>query len=514
MRRFLSNLLRDFRTTRSAPAGRRAPRRTTLQLEGLEDRLAMSALTTTGSTFLTAPSTGSTALISSLTSSTGSQPLESTTIGAQPSITITSNGAGQGEVIANGRNIGQFNIALNNAVFINLESFESVTIDDSHGLPFASGTTVTLQGNQVFGCSLTLSGSGVVSGDEQFVAADFNGNESLSVGGAKLLFNNAVVPSVTDTMQITGTFDVQTSGNFVQLLSSDSHTQILENLAAGTALGTLSYANKSQIVLEEDLGNAAVYLFTSQAETLESSFVVEMHGINDSTFIRSTPSTVSTSVWTTLGPVANNATVGVGGNLGPVDINGNASTLVNITDGSTTQGIKANVLVNGASELYMFNGGNVLTPENVTVTDFSISGTGLFGNNNVTLNYGGVGHVDIVTGTLADQYTIEGSQPDAVFASKIDITSDSQVSFRADVFVNSASHLNLGLYNGVSQFPVPAQLFVHPSSDGTAVLPGTLPSGVVDVFFGGQATSQITYKGFTTVAEIFPIRPFQTFQMV
>jgi type VI protein secretion system component Hcp len=42
MFRLLNNLFRDFRTTKTARPARRAPRRTNLQLEYLEDRLALS----------------------------------------------------------------------------------------------------------------------------------------------------------------------------------------------------------------------------------------------------------------------------------------------------------------------------------------------------------------------------------------------------------------------------------------------------------------------------------------
>jgi hypothetical protein len=42
MRRFLSSLASAFRTTNTARTTRRAPHRASLQLEGLEDRLALS----------------------------------------------------------------------------------------------------------------------------------------------------------------------------------------------------------------------------------------------------------------------------------------------------------------------------------------------------------------------------------------------------------------------------------------------------------------------------------------
>jgi type VI protein secretion system component Hcp len=51
MRRFLSNLVSDFRTTRAARSARRAPRRANLQVEGLEDRLVLSTASLHASTW-------------------------------------------------------------------------------------------------------------------------------------------------------------------------------------------------------------------------------------------------------------------------------------------------------------------------------------------------------------------------------------------------------------------------------------------------------------------------------
>src|SRR6516164_4619174 len=43
MRRFLNKLVGDFRSTHAARTARRAPRRASLQVEGLEDRLVLTS---------------------------------------------------------------------------------------------------------------------------------------------------------------------------------------------------------------------------------------------------------------------------------------------------------------------------------------------------------------------------------------------------------------------------------------------------------------------------------------
>jgi hypothetical protein len=52
MFRFLNNLFRDFRTTKTARPARRAPRRANLQLESLEDRKVPTTVAPLGLTSL------------------------------------------------------------------------------------------------------------------------------------------------------------------------------------------------------------------------------------------------------------------------------------------------------------------------------------------------------------------------------------------------------------------------------------------------------------------------------
>ena len=79
--------------------------------------------------------------------------------------------------------------------------------------------------------------------------------------------------------------------------------------------------------------------------------------------------------------------------------------------------------------------------------------------------------------------------------SKITITDFSTASFRADVFVDLFSELNLSIFN-VQPLSV-AELFIHTVADETVSDPGP-PQGVVDVVFG-LFSSQVFYDGFTPV---------------
>jgi hypothetical protein len=91
---------------------------------------------------------------------------------------------------------------------------------------------------------------------------------------------------------------------------------------------------------------------------------------------------------------------------------------------------------------------------------------------------------------------VEGSQANVEFTSKISITDFSSASFRADVFVDFLSFLNLSMFNAS---PVSAaELFIHPESGMTVSDPGP-PQGVVDVVWVSDLRSQVFYDGFTPV---------------
>jgi hypothetical protein len=491
MRRFLNNLLRGIRSTKAARPARPAPRRAALQVEGLEDRLVMT-----------------TAILSGSTLSIGN-------IAPNHTVELESTGFSNGfrglEVFDNGAlvaNPNHLNISSITAVNIQVAGGNPVVVNDSNGMPFAAGTSVDVNGtgtnNVVF-----LEGSRTVSGNETYVAGSIS---TLHVGGRSIIQNtpatisldnnitfvlSSAVASVNDSIPITGVLDVHTSGTQVQLAShGPGGDQYLSGLGNGAG-SMLAYECKPAVYLETSAPNASIFLDAPDAAVGESSFTVEMHAAAETTTLDETPKNVQTVAL--VDPYATKANVAVWGNFGPVFIAGNSSTGVNVgfpsSTGPVTRGIEANVTVDGASSLVVNNIGDVSTDENVTVTEHTIGGTGLFGSPGVTLSYGGVGQIDLLTGTLTDGFTVAPSSPNAVFTSSISISSDSVKAFQVTVDVNAPSHLNLTLGDLHADIGV---LVVNTS--GRLALPGTFPNGTIDVSFAGQAPSVISYSGFDKVS--------------
>ena len=471
MRRFLNKLFRDFRTTSTTRGGRGAPRRAALQVEGLEDRLVMSGVTV--------HQFGSLLLIQAT---------------SQNHITFQGNGNEMKVLDTNGKSVyTNPNKQLITTVDIQLQGGDSVVVDDSNGMPFGQGgkpygTTINLSGFPKNN-TLTLQGSRGVAGNETYAPG---GDIQLD----NLLFNlKSGIASVTDKIQITGTFDVQTSSS-VALSGSNGSTQQLSFTGGGGGGTTLTYANKPEVFVDQSAPNAFDFLDATAAATGEQSFTVNMHAAGDNTTIDMTPSNVVTNVSANVAPVANNESVTVWGNGDRVVISGNSSTQVSIgfplSNGlDTTRGIQADVWVFGASSLSLSDSGNQSTQENVMVTEYTISGSGLFGNDGVTVVYEGVAkNVNLVTGQEADEYTVVGSQPGAMFTTPISITDFSGVSFTADVIVDSGSMLNLQLPTTPDET---ASLSISAVNGMFNPQSPTLGSGTEVVTFAGGLTSQISY---------------------
>lgn len=481
MRRFLNDLLRDFRTTNAARGSRRAPRRATLQVEGLEDRLVLTSASQIGSTLFI------------------------NNIGQNHSIAIQSNGNRQMQIFDNGTLVNPknlFNIGSITAVNIQVAGNDNVFVVDSNGMPFNQGATITLLGSGANN-TLYLEGSRAISGNETYVAggASFTPGK-VFVDNLTFQLDNAIT-SVNDFFQVTGLFDVQTSGTNVVLSGSNGSTQTLSGMGFGGG-DTLTYANKNNVQLDEYAVNANVNLTATARDSLENFFTVQLHGAGDTSTIVATPSNVFTEVRADIAPVANQATIYLRSNAGGVAVTGTSSTQLIVgqpqSNGEfSTKGIRANVTAIGVGLVFMSDSGNTSVPETVTVTESTISGSGLFGNNGARLFYQNVGTVSLVTGQDSDEYVVEGSHSGAKFTSKIAITYFStllsNVLIRADVYVDSGSQLNLELFNNTKQ---DAELDIHTA--GSAGLPGTL-NGTVDVTFPGipNSLSQIEYTNFDLV---------------
>jgi hypothetical protein len=488
MFRFLNNLLRNFHTNNTASRKRkpaRRPQTRRLGLEALEDRAVPSAM----------------ALASSSIVQTQVAPLVSRTFNFQPGLTIIrSDGAGDTVVSPAGQASFQYPTASTGSVSILMHSTNAacvVEVDDSNGMPFAQFTSISVSdsGNNGF---LNLTGSRTVAGNETFAAGGMSG------AFGTILLDNLVFSlkntstGVFDSLPITGTLDVPTFGAHPQLVSYGPGGQnYFSGLAASGGAGNyFAFSNIPTVVVDAYAANAGVFLDNPDAAVGEHYFTVNMRYTGQTTTMNQTPKDVTTVV----NSDASNTNAALWGNFGPVIIDGNSSTAVNIgypfsSTGTITSGIEANVTVEGGASMIVNNSGNTKTFENVKVTEQSISGSGLFGSNNVTLQYGGIRAVSILTGQLADGYTIAPSSANAVFFGTLTISSTSSWAFHVNVAVNAASDLNLTLFNQRPQLGVLDVTAIG----GVVDFPGTNPSGTIGVLFGGKATSHISYFGFNDV---------------
>jgi hypothetical protein len=420
MRRFLNKLMSDFRETSAARTARRAPRRASLQVEGLEDRLVLSTATIYRVTLPPPPLSTVTpqgptlvvdALPGSVTFETGGLfPLPVPHV-RQITFQADPHKPSELDVLDNGTLIpgGQVPIASVKNVLVNVAGLDTVNVDDSKGLPFVVGTTVALSGSGLLN-SFNLTGSRTVSGDESYVeGVTADQASSLALGGVTFQLNSTI-GSVTDSVKITGKLYVSAIGQKVSLSGSDGRTQTLYGLGPSGG-SVLTYGNKNSVVLYQNAANANVSLNATAAAAGEQSFYLVLTALGDTANISGTPSTVTTNVWL----YDSGQWVGLGANSGPVNIAGDSwssataavylgeslpqggtttggihadSVVISGHVAMTTAGIQANVNISQVPALIVDDSGNVTTQEHVTVSSaaadsMTISGTGLFGNGQV-----------------------------------------------------------------------------------------------------------------------------------
>jgi hypothetical protein len=544
MRRFLNKVVGDFRSTKAARSTRRAPRHASLQVEGLEDRLVLTSATLTGTTLTVNVSPG------------GPIPFALKSAGIlQPAIrqiTFQADAHSPGKlqllddgalvpVFDNGVLVPEVAIASIKNAKVNLAFADAVTVNDSNGLPFASGTKISMSGSGFLGGipfplpglgsfnSLTLTGSRTISGGETYVAGNGAQAASLSLGGSTYAFSGSVGP-VTDSVKTTGSLVVEAFGKTVSLSGSDGSTQRLSGLSNGGAGDSLSYSNKSTVELDQ-LAAGSVTLSATAGAAGERSFTLVMHAGLDAASIQATPGSVPTTVTAATA----GATVELDSNSAPVTINGNATTVVNVgvLHNETTSGIKANVLINGAKSIVVDNAHNATTQEHVTVTESTVSGTGLFGNNAAVLHYSGLAvgpqnGLTIDTGSLHNTYAVKGSQTGARFTPDKIVIVDRAVAPSAfhpiatnggldvQVTVDSGSGLNLSLFddsdivNGTLSISAVGRAFFNPSAPSfgqgteTVTFVRLLPLGVSGpvppIFPIIGLTSTVSYSGFSSIS--------------
>jgi hypothetical protein len=407
--------------------------------------------------------------------------------------------------------LGHFRSATIKNVDLHLDSSDTVIVNDSRGYPFASGTTINMSGTGP-GNNLTLTGSRTLNAEEIYVGGDDLGEGALLMLGTRYNLDSTV-SSVTDSLKNTGLFDVQTSSNVS--LSGNGVTQTMSGLGInGSAVNNLTFSNKSAVQLEEYAANATVTLDATAGAAGEQSFTLLMVHDGEAAFIEATPSTVKTNVTVN----GNGSSVNLIANSAPVSIAGNSSTSVNVGKTvfsgdlltSVTSGIMANVSVSNVGLLKLDDHGNQTTQEKVTVTESTISGTGLFGNNAAVVSYSNVGKLQFLAGDKNEQYFVHGSSPTAAFnnfGKPIEIDGSADGSLFVDASVTSSSNLELVAKNA-SKADNSATLVVF--APGATLNPIRSPigtgapnlSGAEAAFFPNGGHSAVFYQDFSEVLGI------------
>jgi hypothetical protein len=524
MRQFLNKLFGNSRTTRTAHRGQQSPRRVTLQLEGLEDRLVMTTANPLSTTSLRNVNLGSVALTQPIVRLTSPVSQNGSTLNvntnAGDSVSFQLNGSHQLAVVYNHNSVFDFVAGSINTVVITLPGNNSVTFDDSFGIPFAAGTRINL-----FGAGsasnidyVTLQGTGEVVSSESYTEGA--ASNTLSFQNLNLTFNmTGFVPYVTDTLQITGNYQVSTSDpEGVQLNDAGMGQQHLQGLNnTGMIAHSLFFSGKPWVELDL-FGTANVGVNTTQPETTEQQLTVQLHAAGESLAIGQTPSSVPTRVFFASTAINSNDSVAVLGNSSPVTIDGVTGTSVTLgfagnenhqTD--STKGILANVVVSGATSMTLADDGDpATTPQNVRITENTISATGgfgnpgLFGNDNVTVSYYGVQFLNFVTGDFGGTYTVQASQPGARFFSHIDIQSDFAFFFTANVYVDAGSQLNLSVFNNATHNPMMqpvTQLNVY-ERGANSISVSSGQNGAVGVEFEGVQPGDLSQIFFDAIGKV------------
>ncbi len=487
LRSTFHQLARNLTPTARRPA-RAATRRPALAVEGLEDRLALSTATQTGSTLFVNASAG-----------TFGSPLPFAHV--RP-ILLQADAKDHGklDVFDTGNLLGQFPIASIKTVSVNVPSLDAVTVDDSNGLPFANGTSVSLF--TLFGTgiginnSLTLQGSKAINGPERFTPGTATQAGSLVLGGVTFQFTGSIA-SVDDEIANTGALLVTAPGPAIDLLGSDGLTESLISPASGNGT-SFTFAGKAGVELTLTSPNATATLDATAAARGLKSFAVSLTGSHQALTINATPSTVPTAVQTH----GSSDTVNVRGNSGTLSVVGNATARVVLgTDDldhskSLTSGLKNDVSVSNAGQLVVADGGNLKTREQVKVTESSISGTGLLGNNAAVIHYVNTA-LSVLTGQLANTYTVVGSRAGARFTRTVSIEDRfSAAGLNVRASVDSGSGLSLNLFN---KNPATGSLSLTIGPGGKFKQSSPPPNGVETVTFVGGLTSTVTSTGFNSV---------------
>jgi hypothetical protein len=483
MKRFLTNLFRGFRTS-TARSTVLSSKRVLLQTNPLEDRTVLSS----------AGLSGVNDSVLTISASAGS-------VGHTRYITLEElnpTGNRQIEVFDSVQgNIGDFFINPLTKININVSNLDQVDIDDSSGMPFATGSTISFSGSG--GNSVQFGGSRAIAGNEYYYAGTAQNPESeMQEDGLTFQFDKSIT-TIGDFIAITGSLNVTTFSPSVLLTSTSySDVQTLSNLGPGANI--LTYAQKPFVTVNEFGANANVILDATTSTGGEHQFIAKLWGTGETAIVATTP---NSGMQTVVDAIGSQATEELQRNSSLVFLEGNSSTttFVGLPVGNgqeSLRGIDADVSVVGAGLLLVENNGNHTLAEDVTVTESSISGVGLFGNNAAEVTFNGVSTVSILSGAAADTYNIEGTTPGQNIP-QINIFDDSAVSFSATVDVNSMSRMNVQLFNESTNPHARASLTID-AVGGHFSNPHPQPgNGSEDVTFSNGNSDAVAYFGFTSI---------------
>jgi hypothetical protein len=487
--RFVNSLNR-FRQHQCRGSQKQQPQkfRSRPSLEALEDRKLLSTATQLGSTLNITMDPGTSSAVRTLV------------------MAVDSKDHTKMDVLENSFLLGQFPISTIKNVNVTVAGNDRVEVNDSNGLPFApppAGTVgVSLSGTGVNN-SFVLFGSGTITASETYFAGG-GGGAGLSLNlplGASVAFGfGNAIGAVTDDL-ISTQFVVETRSQAISLAGPNGLTETLKGLSGGPGHGgdSLTFREKTAVLLQLESDGASAVLNDKASAIGLKEFDVDVFGKNDKVDIKTTPSDVNTHV-----EVAGQYTgVLVEGNLGPVGVNGDSTTIVALgtnnvdSSKSVTSGIKNNVFVEGAEALQLLDGGNVTTQENMSVTETTIFGTGMFGSNAVVVTYEDINLTDIETGRLANAYTVFHSNPSIPFVGALSINDDfSNAGITVRVSVDSNSALNLSMFN---LNPAAGALFVSATGGKFNPTSPTTPDGTEVVSFTSGQNSTVGYEGFGSV---------------
>jgi hypothetical protein len=460
---FLSNLVRGFRTAKTARPARRTQRHANLRLEGLEERMVPTGISTIGTTLNVNCTQGRIITFQQ----------------ASPTVfSISDNVQGQ---------VAQVNRSFFKNVNIIVQGQDTIDVNDSNGMPFLLGTAITAEG---FGTNnaLDLFGNRAIATGATYTVANTTATNSTLVEDNLTFTMTRAITSVDDVLQDTGgPLVVNTSSNDVILTTTGIEQELL-NLGSGGG-GKLTFAGKSQVVLNENAAFTQTFLEARTAAAGEQIFTLQMNAQNDSASVFATPGSIPTVVRAN----GNGEIVNVQAATGILNILGSSSTTdVNLAGA----GIQGFVSVNGVADLVVTNTGTAA--QNVTVTQDAIFGTGLFGTSTAEVIYQNARVLAINAGSGSDHYTVNALN--GPFATKLEIEDTAHTtSFVDDVFVNSLSELNMQVVNLAN--PAIAELIVHHhlGKAGISRVSPTSTNGLVTVSYPGELPSEVTFDGFGVV---------------